>query len=97
MRFEWDEDKAEANIKRHGVRFEDARFVFADPLAQDDYDGDHSDEEKRFQRIGMDFRGRLLTVTYTMRDDEDGGEIYRLITAWEATRQERRIYEEGED
>ena len=94
MRFEWDEEKAIANEIRHGVRFEDARWAFADAFGLDDYDESHSDRETRFQRIGM-AEGTLVTVVYTMRRAEQE-EVYRLISAWPATRRERRVYEKGE-
>ena len=94
MRFEWDEEKAIANEIRHGVRFEDARWAFADPFGLDDYDELHSDKETRFQRIGM-AEGKLIAVVYTMRRAENE-ELYRLISAWPATRRERRDYEKRE-
>jgi uncharacterized DUF497 family protein len=96
MRFTWDEEKAAANRIKHEVSFEDARYVFTDPFAVDDYDESHSDEETRFQRIGM-AHGRLLTVTYTMPSAETEEETYRLISAWPATKRERKLYEEGEE
>lgn len=96
MRFEWDDTTAANNIKDHRIHFEEAQLVFADRLAQDDYDGDHSDEEKRFQRIGRAGQ-RLLIVTYTMRGEEADEEIYHFISAREAEKPERRIYEEGDE
>jgi uncharacterized DUF497 family protein len=96
MQFEWEDDKAAKNETSHGVSFEDARWVFADPLAVEDYDESHSTEENRFQRIGHDAKGRLVTVTYTMRGEGTTEETYRLISAWPATKEEREFYEEGE-
>lgn len=93
MRFEWDEKKATANETKHGVRFEDARWAFADPFGLDDYDKSHSDGETRFRRIGI-VEGKLITVVYTMRHVEKE-EVYRLISAWPATIRERKIYAEG--
>ncbi|MGB9180955.1 MAG: BrnT family toxin [Pyrinomonadaceae bacterium] len=95
MKFEWDDDKADANIVAHGISFEDARWVFTDPLAVEDYDEAHSTEEERFERIGM-AQGKLITVIYTMRSAEWEEETYRLISAWPATSEERKLYEEGE-
>ena len=94
MRFEWDDEKAIANEIKHGVRFEDARWAFADPFGLDDYDRSHSVEETRFQRIGV-AQGKLVTVVYTIRRAEKE-EVYSLISAWPATRSERRVYEKGE-
>jgi len=96
MRFEWDDDKAAGNEVSHGVSFEDARWVFTDPFAVEDYDAAHSAEEDRFQRIGL-AQGKLVTVIYTMRSAETEEETYRLISAWPATPEERKLYEEGED
>ncbi len=95
MKFEWDDEKATANEETHGVSFEDARWVFTDSFAVDDYDKSHSTEEARFQRIGV-AQGKIITVTYTMRSAENEEETYRLISAWPATKGERRLYEEGE-
>jgi len=90
MGFEWDEEKAAANLARHGVSFEEAGTVFADPLYVDFYDPDHSSEERRYIIIGESRQGRLLLVSYTER-----GDVTRLISAREVTRSERESYEEG--
>jgi uncharacterized DUF497 family protein len=90
MNYEWDEEKAEANLRKHGVPFEEARTVFDDPLYVDFYDPDHSDDEHRYIIIGRSQQGRLLLVSYTER-----GEVLRLISSREVTPAERRAYEEG--
>jgi uncharacterized DUF497 family protein len=90
MEFDWDEEKAEANLAKHGVSFEEARTVFDDPLYVDFYDPDHSSEEHRYIIIGESRDGRLLLVSYTER-----GSVTRLISAREVTRSEREAYEEG--
>ena len=90
MEFEWDEEKAAANLAEHGVSFEEARTVFDDPLYVDFYDPDHSSEEHRYILIGESRHGRLLLVSYTERD-----KVTRLISAREVTRGEREAYEEG--
>ena len=90
MEFEWDEDKAAANLAKHGVSFEEAGTVFDDPLYVDFYDTDHSAEEHRYIIIGESRQGRLLIVSYTERAD-----VTRLISAREVTRSEREAYEEG--
>lgn len=90
MGFEWDEEKAAANLAKHGVAFDEARTVFDDPLYVDFYDPDHSVDEHRYIIIGESQQRRLLIVSYTERDD-----IVRLISAREVTRSERETYEEG--
>jgi len=89
--FEWDARKAEANRKRHGVAFEEALLVFADPLARIFDDPDHSQPERREIIVGHDSRGQLLLVSFTERENR-----VRLISARRATRQERRDHEENE-
>jgi uncharacterized DUF497 family protein len=90
VNFEWDEAKAASNLEKHGVSFEEATAVFADPLYVDFFDPDHSDAEERYLIIGMSAAGRLLIVSYTERDD-----VVRIISARELTAVERRAYEEG--
>jgi uncharacterized DUF497 family protein len=80
--FEWDEDKARANLEKHEVSFDD-------PLYVDFYDLGHSYEEHRYIILGASNQDRLLLVSYTERD----GNI-RLISSREATPAERRAYEE---
>ena len=90
MAFEWDSNKAATNLAKHGVSFEEAKTVFDDPLYIDFYDLDHSDDEHRYIMIGMSEQNRLLLVAYTQR-----GDVIRLISAREATRAERKAYEQG--
>jgi uncharacterized protein len=90
MNFEWDEEKAEANLGKHGVSFEEARTAFADPLYVDFYDPDHSYDEHRYIIIGQSKQGRLLLVSYAER-----GGVTRLISSREVTPAERKAYEEG--
>ena len=89
--FEWDPAKAVANVKAHGVSFEEAATVFQDPLAQVHPDPDHSESEPREILIGHSAQRRLLLVAFTDRQ----GKI-RLISAREVTRRERREYEESQ-
>jgi uncharacterized protein len=88
--FEWDEGKAGVNKRKHGVTFEEASTVFADPLSVTIYDPTHSDEEHRYITLGESQRRRLLVVVFTDRDDR-----IRIISARGATRSERKNYEEG--
>ena len=68
MPFEWDEDKAESNPRKHGVSFEEAVSVFGDPLAVTFFDPDRSETEDRFLTIGLSSAGRTLLVSHTDRD-----------------------------
>lgn len=89
--FDWDPTKAARNLKDHQVAFEEASTVFGDPLAMLMADPDHSEEEERYLVLGMSLRSRLLVVSFVERPPKT-----RLISAREATRHERRQYEEGE-
>lgn len=89
MRVEWDNGKAEANLRRHGVSFEEAATVLLDPLSATGEDPDHSVGEHRFITFGMTASGKLLAVAHTERRG-----AMRIISARAATRAEKRIYEE---
>ena len=89
MEYEWDENKAAANLSKHGVSFVEARTVFDDPLYVDFYDPDHSHGEYRFIMLGESTQGRLLFVSYMERNN-----AIRLISAREATLSERKAYEQ---
>lgn len=88
LRFEWAEDKAEQNIEKHGVSFEEAATVFGDPLSLTIEDPLHSQEEERSITIGESARAELLVVVHT-----DRGDAIRIISARKATRRERKDYE----
>lgn len=90
MKFQWDPRKARLNIAKHGVSFEEATTAFRDSLSATAADLDHSEDEKRFITFGLSSRGRLLQISHTER-----GELIRIINARLATKQERKIYEEG--
>jgi uncharacterized DUF497 family protein len=90
LQFEWDEDKARSNAKKHGVPFEEASSVFADPLAAIFADEAHSDEELREIMVGHSSAGRLLVVSFSERE-----EVIRIISARQATNHERRDYEQN--
>ncbi|HZG52811.1 MAG TPA: BrnT family toxin [Pyrinomonadaceae bacterium] len=90
MRFEWSEEKAAANLAKHGVSFGEAVTVFGDPLSDTFDDPDHSVEERRFLIIGASDRGRMLIVAHT-----DDGEVVRIISAREPTTGEIKSYEES--
>ena len=88
MRFEWDQAKAETNLKKHAVAFTEAATVFGDPLSDTFLDPDHSLGEFRYVTVGQSVAGRLLVVGHTDRDD-----AFRIITARRATHHEKRYYE----
>lgn len=88
--FEWDENKAQNNIKKHGISFEEASTVFGDSLSLTISDPLHSMNEERFIIIGMSHQNRLLIVVHTERSD-----TIRIINARLTTRRERRYYEQG--
>ncbi len=89
LRFEWNIRKSEANKRKHGVTFEEARTVFFDDHALLNADPDHSDEEDRFVLLGMSSEWRLLLVCHCYRERDD---CIRLISARKATRAERKQY-----
>lgn len=93
--FEWDGRKALANAAKHGVRFDEAATVFADPDALDGTDVRHSAHEVRFLRLGRSLAGHVLMVAYTLRESRDGEKI-RIISARRASRKERAAYEARE-
>ena len=92
MQFEWDKEKAAANLKKHGVSFEEAKTVFGDSLARIFDDEDHSFEEKRNGIVGYSIQKRLLIVSFTEREND----TIRIISAREATPGERRKYENAD-
>jgi hypothetical protein len=90
LEFEWDRQKAAANLAKHKVSFEDAATVFGDPLGRIVTDPRHSAEEERLVLLGLSKGMGLLAVMYVER-----GEAIRIISARRATRRERRDYEEA--
>ena len=87
MQFEWDEYKAEENLKKHKISFEHAALVFCDPNRLEEYDYLHSDEEDRYIVIGK--VNTVLFVVCTYRNEN----TIRIISARPATKGERRRYE----
>lgn len=85
LEFEWDEDKAAANWKKHGVDFRDAVRVFSDPFRIETYDAIHSTDEDRYNTIGL--VRDILFVVHTERRER-----VRIISARKATPRERRWY-----
>lgn len=89
MEFEWDPRKAQANQRKHHVSFREATTVFNDPLSITYPDPDHSIGEDRYIILGRSSSNRLLIVAHV-----DRNEITRIISAREAIRAERKLYEE---
>ena len=88
--FEWDEDKAKANLRKHGISFDEATTVFLDPFSATVTDPDHSTGEQRYVDVGSSERDRVLVVVYTERSAR-----IRIISCRKATPAERKAYEEG--
>jgi len=91
LTFEWDEEKAEANLRKHKVGFEEAKTLFNDPFLLTFPDLGHSESEERYISIGTSAKGRALVVIHTEREDH-----IRLISCRKATAKERRAYEQGD-
>lgn len=90
MLVEWDTQKAEKNLRKHGISFDEAATVFLDSLALTYGDPGHAEE--RNITIGHASTGRILLVVSTERAE---GARLRIISARKATNHERRLYEEG--
>lgn len=89
----WDDAKAQSNLVKHGIVFAQAATVMLDPLALTVFDAAHSDTEERWFTLGQTNDGRLLAISHTYKGiDKDNRQI-RLISARDATRQERLQYE----
>lgn len=89
LAFEWDEQKAELNYRKHRVSFEEAQTVFRDPDSITILDSEHSIEEDRYIDIGLSERGRILVVAYTERQEK-----IRIISSRKATTKEMQVYEQ---
>ena len=90
MNFEWDPQKAEKNMQKHKVSFQEAATIFGDQLAVTFLDPDHSVDEHRYITFGLSEYNHLLIVSHT-----DRGNKIRIISARRMTHKEKRIYEEG--
>ena len=90
MDFEWNKSKAEINLKKHGVSFQEAATVFGDKLALTFNDPDHSIDEYRLLTFGVTRTGKYIVVSHTELDIK-----IRIISARQMTKQEKKIYEEG--
>jgi uncharacterized protein len=93
--FDWDPAEAQSNRAKHGVSFEQAMGVFADPLALSRLDDDQAVSEERWITLGMIPAGRLLLVVHTHMEVSSDRIAIRIISARPATRRESRQYEDG--
>lgn len=89
--FEWDQRKARANLRKHGVNFREASSVFDDPLARIFLDDDHSDDERREIIVGRSMANRLLLACFR----EVSRDKIRIFSARRATKKEQHDYEEN--
>ncbi len=89
LEFTWDEIKAQTNIKKHGVSFEEAKSAFYDKSAIVIYDPDHSQQEDRFILLGMSDYSRVLIVCHCYRENDT---IIRIISARKANKLEEKQY-----
>ena len=93
IKFEWDRAKALANLKKHGITFEEAQSVFYDDYAIQFFDNEHSDNEERFLLLGTSSNAKLLLVCHCERDS---GDVLRIISARKATKRESAHYLGGQ-
>ncbi len=89
INFEWDSDKAAANLRKHGVSFETACEVFFDPFLRVE-DAGVVKGERREAVIGLIVNRRVLFVVYVVQEDD----VIRLVSARPATETERKLYED---
>ncbi len=89
MKFEWDNQKALSNIKKHGISFEEASTAFGDFLSLVIEDPMHSKNENRFILIGRSIEANTLVVVHIEKSD-----VIRIISARKATKNEQKVYEE---
>ena len=95
--FEWDEEKARANLEKHKINFDEARTIFADPFLLTFVDDFHSDQEERFISIGLSESNRVLLAVHTEREEKDENVIIRIISCRKATPAERKRYEKEDE
>lgn len=87
--FEWDDNKAIENLKKHDVSFEEAQTVFFDDMAIQFWDESHSNEEYRFLMLGLSSKLRILLVVHCFRESDS---TIRIISARKATKNEMKEY-----
>jgi uncharacterized DUF497 family protein len=95
--FCWDPQKAITNFEKHGISFEEAAAIFADPLGLDWKDLTHASQEIRYKRLAKSSEGKILLVVYTIRRSKHEKETVRIISARWASRKERKAYSRLQD
>jgi uncharacterized DUF497 family protein len=93
--FQWDDEKADANERKHGISFDAAAAVFLDPLAVTQYDAEHSEWEDRWYTVGQIQDVLLVAVFHTLNESESGEPKVRIVSARRATPHERDQYKSG--
>ena len=88
MRFEWDPRKSKANLREHGVSFDEASSAFDDPEGRVEFDPTHSQNEDRFWLLARSLRDRPLVISFCYRD----ADVVRIISARKASRSTRLAY-----
>jgi len=91
INFSWDKNKAQSNLKKHQVSFEEAKTVFDDENARLIFDPDHSEDEDRFILLGFSCNSKILTVVHCYWYDEQN---IRIISARKSTKREEKQYRE---
>ncbi len=94
MKFEWDPAKEKLNRQKHGISFEQAAYVFADPWALNRYDDEHSVDEERWILLGKSINEVILTVVHTFKDDR-GTEMVRISVPEKQPRESSRHTNKG--
>jgi len=95
--FHWNPEKANENLRKHHISFKEAASVFLDENLYVDRDDTHSWEEERFKAIGYSKKERVLYVCHCYRENDDGVDIVRIISAREATKDETAEYNQDID
>lgn len=92
--FEWDENKAETNLRKHKISFDEAKTIFNDPFLVTFADDFHSNIEERFISIGSSASNRLLLAVHTEQNETEDEIVIRIISCRKAMAAEREIYEQ---
>ena len=88
MIFDWDDNKAESNKKKHGVSFAEAASAFADPNAIEFLDAKNSEKEERWILVGLSARSHVLLVVFVEREEK----MIRIVSARKAVKEEMNQY-----
>ncbi len=91
IKFSWDDNKAQKNLAKHKISFEEAKTVFGDKNARLVFDPDHSEDEERFLLLGLSYKLKILTVIHCYKDNENN---IRIISARKSTKKEEKQYKE---